>query len=472
MKIVLADPGFGPNSFNTFWDSHWSAIVNHGLCAVSAFAKSKGYDDISLLDVRRLKDWSDFDARMAAARPDVVGITMRSCDYHNVERILQSARAANPGVRTVIGGPHPTAAPEDIPEPELVDHIIYGEGEIAFARLLDDIAAGRSPERLLRGESPELDSLPFDDRELYDYAHTVTMPNYPGVFKAPMVTMITCRGCAYRCNFCAPHAEMMFGKRMRYRSVGSVMEELQMLHGQWVFNSLKFYNSDFLANPRWALEFADAYGRSGIKAPIMIQTRAASLCRAEDALAAMKEVGLKLVLMGWESGSQNILDFLNKGCRVEHNYRSAELCRKYGLLFSGSFMFGIPTETAADIEASVELARKARPHFTSVAFFTPLPGTHLANYCDERNLSLVEDYDDLLSFSPEKAKVRGVDYDTARAGAEQILGLKFGGRRAGKLVRAVYVRTKGNLKLRHFLVYGYSKMVSSPFYRWAHRRNP
>jgi hypothetical protein len=56
MKIVLADPGFGPDSFNTFWDSHWSAIVNHGLCAVSAFAKSKGYDDISLLDVRRLKD--------------------------------------------------------------------------------------------------------------------------------------------------------------------------------------------------------------------------------------------------------------------------------------------------------------------------------------------------------------------------------------------------------------------------------
>jgi radical SAM superfamily enzyme YgiQ (UPF0313 family) len=470
MKITFIDPGFGPESFNTYWDSHWSSVLNHGLCSVSAYAKEKGYRDIDLLDIRHLKDWDDFDSRIRIARPDVVAITMRSCDHPNVEHILESAKAANPAVKTVIGGPHPTVAPDDMPRPDLVDYIIQGEGEIAFAELLGDIEAGRSRERVFRGASPDLNELPFEDRELYDYAQTVKLPNYPGVFKSPMVTMLTCRGCAFRCNFCAPHAEVMFGKRMRYKSVEHVIEELKLLHRRWGFRSLKFYNSDFLANPNWALRFAEAYGSTGIGAPIMIQTRAASLCRAEEALAAMKEVGLKLVLMGWESGSQKILDFLNKGCQVEHNYRSAELCRKHGLLFSGSFMFGIPTETPEDIAASVELARRTRPHFASVAFFTPLPGTHLATYCEERNLSLVSGPNDLLSFSPEKAKVKGVDYNIARRGAEEILGMKFGGRKAGRLVRAVYVSTKGNLKLRHFLVYSYSRMVSCRPYRWLLKR--
>ncbi|RJQ45363.1 MAG: radical SAM protein [Gaiellales bacterium] len=469
-RIIMVDPGFGPDSFDSYRDSHWSSVINHGLCSISAYVKSHGYADISLLDVRQLKDWEDFDRRMKEARPDVVAITMRSCDHKNVARALESARTANPSVRTVIGGPHPTALPADLPRDDLVDHVVVGEGEIAFRELLDDICAGRTPPRLIHGASPVLDDLPFEDRELYDYARTVRMANYPGIFKPPMVTMVTCRGCAFRCGFCAPHAEKMFGKRMRYRSPERVLEELSELHHRWGYRSIKFYNSDFLARPGWVHEFCDLYGRSGIGADIMIQTRASSLCRHEDALAALRDVGLKLVLMGWESGSQRILDFLQKGCSVEDNFRSAEICRRQGIMFGGSFMFGVPTETPTDIRASVELAQKARPYFTSVAFFTPLPGSYLYEYCEKNDLSLVKDPDDLLSFSPEKEKIKGVDYDSARAGAEEILGMKFGGRRMGRLVRGVYVLTKGNLKLRHFLVYSYSKLVSNPLYRRLNRR--
>lgn len=465
LKITMVDPGFGTDSFNTYWDSHWSSVINHGLCSISAYAKQSGYRDIGLLDIRHLRDWDDFDRRLAAQDPDVVAITMRSCDFHNVERVLESAKRINPAVRTVVGGPHPTALPADLPRAELIDHVVVGEGETSFVRLLDDFAAGTTPERLIQGESPPLEQLPFEDRELYDYAQTVRMANYPGIFKPPMVTMITCRGCAFRCGFCAPHAEKMFGKQMRYRSPEKVVAELQQLHEKWGYRSIKFYNSDFLAKRSWVMEFCELFAASGIKADIMIQTRASSLCRGEDALVALRDIGLKLVLMGWESGSQRMLDFLNKGCSVEDNYRSAELCRKHGIMFGGSFMFGVPTETAVDIAASVDLARKARPHFTSVAFFTPLPGSHLYDYCVDNDLSLIRDPDELLSFSPEKEKVKGVDYDVARAGAEEILGMKFGGRRMGKLVRGIYVMTKGNLKLRHFLVYSYSKLVSNPLYR-------
>lgn len=465
LKIAMVDPGFGPDSFGSYSDSHWSSVINHGLCSISAYAKVRGYDDISLLDIRHLRDWDDFDRRLREAAPDVLAITMRSCDHHNVERILEAAKGFDPDVRTVLGGPHPTALPEDLPRDDLVDHVIVGEGEVSFVELLDRIAAGENSERLIQGVSPRLEELPFEDRELYDYAQTVRMANYPGIFKPPMVTMITCRGCAFRCGFCAPHAEKMFGKQMRYRSPESVVAELKELHDKWGYRSIKFYNSDFLAKKSWVLDFCEQFAASGIKADIMIQTRASSLCRNEEALIALRDVGLKLVLMGWESGSQRILDFLDKGCSVEDNYRSADICRRNGIMFGGSFMFGVPTETAADIEASVALARAARAHFTSVAFFTPLPGTHLYDYCQDNGLSLIRDPDELLSFSPEKEKIKGVDYDVARAGAEEILGMKFGGRRMGRLVRGIYVLTKGNLKLRHFLVYSYSKLVSNPVSR-------
>jgi radical SAM superfamily enzyme YgiQ (UPF0313 family) len=466
---MFVDPGFGPDSFNSYWDSHWSSVINHGLCSISAYIKAAGYTDISLMDVRHLRDWEDFDRRLDEADPDVLAITMRSCDHHNIERILASAKRLNPGVRTVIGGPHPTALPDALPRDDLVDHVVIGEGEIAFSELLDDVTAGRSSARIIQGSSPSLEELPFEDRELYDYSQTIRMANYPGIFKPPMVTMVTCRGCAFKCGFCAPHAEKMFGKRMRYRSPENVVAELKELHRKWNFKSIKFYNSDFFARKNWVLDFCEEFAASGIKADIMIQTRASSLCRSEEALVALRDAGLKLVLMGWESGSQRMLDFMDKGCDVEDNYRSAELCRKHGIMFGGSFMFGVPTETAEDIKASVDLARKARPHFASVAFFTPLPGTHMYDYCEEHDLSLIEDPDELLSFSPEKEKISGIDYDTARAGAEQILGMKFGGRHMGRLVRGIYVMTKHNLKLRHFLVYSYSRLVSSPLYRRAHR---
>ena len=307
--------------------------------------------------------------------------------------------------------------------------------------------------------------MPFEDRELYDYHVSINIPNYPGVLDPPQVTMITVRGCSFKCGFCAPHAEKMFGKHMRYRSIDLVIEELKELRDKYHFKSLKFYNSDFFANTEYVYEFCDAYEQNGFNQPILVQTRAASLCKDEGAVKRMKEVGLKLVLMGFESGSQHILNFMRKGCKVEHNYRAAEFCRKYDLIFSGSFMFGVPTETEEDLRQTVEFAKAVRPHFTSVAFFTPLPGTYMADWVEERGLSLIKSPDDLLQFSPEQPRIKGVDYKLAKAAADEILGMKFGGKLVGKLVRFLYVHTKNNLRFRQFAVRVWSWYVASAFYR-------
>ncbi len=273
----------------------------------------------------------------------------------------------------------------------------------------------------------------------------------------------------YRCNFCAPHSELMYGKGVRFRSVDHVIGELKILRDKYNFRSIKFYDYTFTLNKRWVLEFCEKFKEEGFKADILIQSRADLLCRNREIVPRLREIGLKLALFGFESGSQRVLDSLNKGTTVEQNLEAARICKENGVMVGGSFMLGTPWETVEDARKTLELVRELKPHFTSVSFFTPIPGNYLYEYCKENDLSLIKSYDELASFAPGTPKIRGVDYEALKPIVEEILGVKFGGRVSGKFIRLVYVSTKNMLWLRQFLVYLYSKWVGSRVYRMFSR---
>ena len=464
MKAILVDPGAGESSFGTFSESHWSSIIHHGLCSISAYAKREGFD-IELIDIRQLQGWEHFKQEITDRNPHVVGLSMRSFDFNMVMKAVDIIKNCNSRIITVVGGVHPTIATDEVAANENIDYIITGEGEISFTNLLKKIEKGQSDERIIRGIPPDLDQLPFDDRELYDYKVTISHPNYPGVFKPPMVTMIASRGCPYNCSFCAPHARKMFGKGVRARSVDHVIEELKILRDKYDFYCIKFYDYSFTANPNWIYEFCDKYQSNGFTQSFLCQSRADLICRHEDSIKRLSEVGLKLMLVGFESGNQRVLNFLRKGTTVEQNLKAAEICKKYGVMVGGSFMLGIPTETKEEVRDTIELVKKIKPHFTSVSFFTPIPGNDLYDYCMENDLSLITSYDQLVDFAPSTPKIKGVDYDFLRDAASEIMGVKFGGKISGKIVRFFYITTKNKPKFRNFLVRCYSQWVSSSIYR-------
>lgn len=466
------DPGFGPKSFNTFGESHWSSVIHHGLCALSAYAKSKGFTDIDLIDLRRLKGWPEFREAVSKKRPAVVGFTMRSCDFNTVMRAASIVKELSPASVTIAGGPHPTIAADEVLRGGNIDHVVVAEGEIAFVQLLQALDAGKTSDQIITGTRPDLDGLPFDDRELYpDYHITRKMVNYPGVFKPPMVTFIGQRGCPFNCAYCSPHPKSIFGKKMRSRSVDHIMEELKELRSRYDFKSLKFYDYTFTVNPSWVYEFCEKYKQAGFTAEIIAQSRANLICQHQELLKPLREIGLKLMLVGFESGSQKVLDALKKGCTVEENLEAARLLKQNGIMVSGSFMLGSPGETRADIQATVDLVKRMRPHFTSVSTFTPIPGCELYDYCKQHNLSLIESYDEFVTFAPLKPKIKGIDYEAIGSAIEEIMGDRFGGRLSGKLIKWVYLRTKTNLKLRNTLVRCYSTWVGSSAYRSLQSRN-
>lgn len=462
MKIVLVDPAFGPKSFNTFGQSHWSSVIHHGLCSISAYAKNKGFTNIELIDLRRLKGWQEFRQEVKKKDPAVIGFTMRSCDFNMVMKAAAIVKEINSETVTVAGGPHPTIAAEDVCQDENIDYVIIGEGEISFVELLQNIETGKNSNRIIVGNRPNLDELPFDDRELYPYYPvSLKMVNYPGVFKPPMVTFIGQRGCPFRCTYCAPHPQAIFGKKVRSRSANHVIQELKELRRKYNFRSLKFYDYTFTMNPSWVYEFCDKYQQASFKAEILAQSRANLICRHPELLKQLRDIGLKLMLLGFESGSQKVLDRLKKGCTVEENLEAASLLKQHGIMVGGSFMLGSPGETREDVLATVNLVKQMRPNFVSVSTFTPIPGCELYEYCKEHDLSLIESYDDFVTFAPLKPKIKGIDYKLLGSAIEEIMGDRFGGKISGKLIKWAYLRTKKMLRFRNFLVRCYAMWVGS-----------
>lgn len=150
---------------------------------------------------------------------------------------------------------------------------------------------------------------------------------------------------------------------------------------------------------------------------------------------------------------------IKKGEKIEEIEKAISDAFEVGFDVDLFFIMGSPNETADDVVATVRLAKKTKPDFISVAFYTLIPGNYLADYVNELGLSLIESYEEYANFSPSKPKIRGIDYVFLRKAADEILGVQFGNRLLGKITRFFYVHTKKHVVLRSFMINLYSLFV-------------
>ncbi len=416
LKTTLIYPGiagFGFNSLKRGMEAGW---ISHGLASLSAAAKAQGFE-VNLIDLRALSGWDHFRAVLAERAPDVVGVTMMSVDYNPARQAIAIAKEVNPEIITVIGGPHVTIALEDALRIPHVDYLVTGEGEVTFPKLLHLIEAGTPPPyRVLRGEPPDLNAIPFADRELFldewrKWGYDLDSPEVPFVeeLPPPFVTIIAGRGCIYNCAFCKPGEDYLFGKRTRRRSVDNVIAELHELVGRYRIASFMFHDDCLTEDREWVMEFTERYKREGFTQPFFCQSRADIIVKHEDMVARMVEAGLRGYFIGFESGNDRVLRFIRKGTTVEQNRQAARICRKYGISIWANYMLGLPTETKEEVMDTVRLMKEIDPDYYSPAFFTPHPGTDLYDYVVEHGLSRITDYDSYRR-NPTEPKIKGQDY--------------------------------------------------------------
>lgn len=417
IKTTLVYPGIAGYGFNSLKRGMEAGWISHGLARLGAAAKAEGFE-VNLIDLRALSGWDQFREVLAERDPDVVGVTMMSVDYNPASKAVAIAKEVKPEVVTVIGGPHVTIALEDSLRIPRVDYLVTREGEVTFPKLLRLIEGDDPPPyRVLRGETPDLDAIPFADRNLFldewrKWGYDLDSPEVAFVeeLPPPFATLIAGRGCIYNCAFCKPGEDYLFGKRTRRRSVDNVIAELRILVERYRIASFMFHDDCLTEDRDWVIEFTEKYIAEGFIMPFFCQSRADIIVKHEDMVARMAKAGLRGYFIGFESGSDRVLKFIRKGTTAEQNRQAARVCRKYGISIWANYMLGLPTETKEEVLETVQLMKEIDPDYYSPAFFTPHPGTDLYDYAAEHDLSRITDYDSYRR-NPTEPKIKGQDYD-------------------------------------------------------------
>ena len=416
MRATLVYPGITGKGFNSLGQGMDSGWISHGLAILAACARDKGFT-VDLLDLRALRGWEHYREELAARRPDVVGVSMMSVDYNPATECLQIARQVLPGACTVVGGPHPTLMLDEVKDAAHIDHIFLGEAEITFPEFLARQERDEPSECIIPPVQPDLDELPFPDHEFFlrewrKWGYGLDSPEAPFVkeLPPPFVTVIAGRGCIYNCSYCQPAERLIFGRKVRRRSVPNVLAELQDLRERYHFNSFMFHDDCLTEDREWVMAFCQAYRAAGFTQPFFCQSRADIIVKNEDLVQMMAETGLRGYLIGFESGSDRVLRFIRKGTKRSQNLEAARICRKYGIAIWANYMLGLPTETKDEVMETIHMLKQIDPDYYSPAFYTPHPGSDLFTYCVENSLSLIQDHDSYRR-NPDEAKIKGVDYE-------------------------------------------------------------
>lgn len=379
--VVLVQP---PGACKAFTRSR-SVYPPLGLCQVAAAVPASA---AVVLDADGLGlDDAQAHAVIVALRPRLVGFTVTSYTLELVEKFAAPLRAA--GIAGIAGGPHASLAPLDVLAhcPSL-DYVVRGEGEAIFPELCERLRNDQSlvglPGICARraGGDAHLDPtiLQVQDFSAHPFPRLDRLPveRYfcPDARLRPMVTMMTTRGCPHRCGFCSSPAVM--GKKVRGPSVPAVLAELTRLSQEYGVREISFVDDVFTINPRRTLALCRGMIERRLSLSWFCNARADQI--SAELAEAMALAGCHQVYLGFESGSQDILDRIHKGATVEELERGAELLRSAGIHRSVGFVLGLPRESDETVDASIRLAQRVRPERLQFTRFTPLIGSPLEHF--------------------------------------------------------------------------------------------
>jgi len=353
-----------------------------GLLSLSAWLKRLGYS-VEVYD-STFGSKSELLQLLQRSRGGVVGIYTNLITRRNVLQIISAARQS--GWTVVLGGPESANYPAEYLHAG-ADVIVIGEGETALAELLPTLASvGRRGLAAIRGivyrndegevvhtpdrtKIADLDSLPFPDRESID--HQKYLDVWREHHGAGSINLITARGCPYRCTWCS-HA--VYGYSHRRRSPANVAEEVSGIVERYRPDQLWYADDVFTISHPWLQQYAAELKRRGLFLPFETITRADRL-QSEAAVRMLAELGCYRVWIGSESGSQRILDAMQRGVTVEEVRTSVRLAQQYGIKVGMFLMWGYEGEEIEDIAATVEHVKLTNPDvfFTTVSY--PIKGT-------------------------------------------------------------------------------------------------
>jgi anaerobic magnesium-protoporphyrin IX monomethyl ester cyclase len=347
---------------------------------------------VAVFDSMLEEPLAQLDSLLAACKPQIVAVYEDDFNFLSkmcltrmrdvAWRIAQAARAA--GAITVVHGSDSTDNPILFLENGF-DYVLCGEAEETMVRLCRSILdAEEVPEldgmvrldefgRLVRStqrlsKNPRWSELPLPARDLIDMEpYRKAWVESHGYFSTNMVAS---RGCPFKCNWCA---KPISGNRFHLRSAAAVAEEMRMLKGSAGVQHIWFGDDVFALDRHWVEQFAKEVTKRDAAVPFKIQSRADLM--NETTVQHLRAAGCAEVWMGVESGSQTVLDAMDKGLALASVRTARHLLKKASIRTCYFLQFGYPGETLTELQETINFVRETRPDDVGISFSYPLPGT-------------------------------------------------------------------------------------------------
>lgn len=356
-------------------DDDWT-LAAAGPAYIGAFVRERGHE-AEMLRVGIGESLVSVVERVRNTAPDLLGLSLTLRQWRRAKEVVAKIRREL-DIPVVAGGLFPTFAPEIVLAADGFDFVCVGEGEGATRDLLDALKTNPAPLPPIpniqaNGAAPPplrppircLGRLPFPARDLLDEQHGVTH-------------LITRRGCPFSCAYCSAgsYRKLYGGAYLRDRSAENAIAELRTLDGP---GYVIFLDDTFNARPEWLREFLPRYRRE-IGAGFSIHARADAM--DGETLNELADAGCRHIVYGVESGSERVRrEILNRPGRNADIRDAFRRTRDAGMIATANFMFGIPGETAAEIEETLALIERLEPDDFGFFVFHPYPGTRLFDRC-------------------------------------------------------------------------------------------
>lgn len=353
-----------------------SSHPHMGIASLAAYSIHQGYETSAIDAMYEGLDNKTLLEQIVAFGPTVLGITAKTPDIPECEKLAQKVKKSIPDVNIVVGGAHITALRGRVLEEcSSFDFGIMGEGEYAFTALLDHLYNKRaempSIAGLIHRENGSLVEIPsaafIDDLDVLLYPAWHLFPH------GTDIPLFLSRGCPFKCIFC----QRVMGDKVRMMSPQRAVDDVERSikdHGATFF---QIEDETFGVNKRWTFEFLELLISKGLNNRIKWAANSRVNLADVTMYETMKKAGCCLLGFGIESGNQEILDTVHKGFKLDQAMEAIAIARKAGISTSAFFILGHPNETPKTVRDTINFACKLNPDMASFGIMVPYPGTEI-----------------------------------------------------------------------------------------------
>lgn len=398
MKVLLINPPYNSSKYK------FIGLVAPplGIAYIAAMLE-KNSINVKILDAPALEmDHASVKQEIKKYSPDIIAITSVTPTIGSALETAKISKEACPDAVIVLGGYHPTFTYPEMLKNDFVDIVVRGEGELTMVDLVDALENDRDLREVdgiatkdfvtnPRNIIEDLDSLPFPAR------HLLPMDEYKILnMKLTTGTIISGRGCPYKCSFCASSA--MHGQKLRLRSAKSVVDEMEHLVKDHDIEMVAFMDDTFTINKKRVYDICEEIKERGLKNYWGCTARVDTI--SEDLLKSMKDAGCITMFLGVESADQQVLNQVNKKTNIAKIKQTFKLTRKYGMRTIASVVLGMPGDTKSSIKNTIKFVKALEPSYAVFSLATPYPGTDFYITAASENLIKINDWSKYTLLSP------------------------------------------------------------------------